>query len=148
MSLQQQIVDGLKQAMLARQAERVNTLRFLKSAFGYAQIEKKSESLTDAEVLVVLQKEAKKRKDAIAGFTSGGRAESAANEHAELQIIEEFLPKALSVEEMEALVKGAIAEVGATSKKEMGAVMKAVAAKAGGRADGKVLSGLVGKLLP
>ncbi len=148
MSLQQQIVDGLKQAMLARQAERVNTLRFLKSAFGYAQIEKKSESLTDAEVSVVLQKEAKKRKDAIAGFTAGGRAESAANEHAELQIIEEFLPKALSVEEMEALVKVAIAEVGATSKKDMGAVMKAASAKAGGRADGKVLSGLVGKLLP
>ena len=123
MSLQQQIVDGLKQAMLARQTGRTNTLRFLKAAFGYAQIEKQSDSLTDAEVVTVLQKEAKKRKDAMAGFEAGGRPESAANELAELRIIEEFLPKALSPEEAEALVKAAIAEVGATSKKDMGAVM-------------------------
>ena len=148
MSLQQQIVDGLKQAMLARQTERVNTLRFLKAAFGYAQIEKKSDTLTDAEVVSVLQKEAKKRKDAMAGFAAGGRAESAASEQAELQIIEEFLPKALTTEEVEALVRSAIAEVGATSKKDMGAVMKVATAKASGRADGKILSVLVGKLLP
>lgn len=147
MSLQQTLTDGLKQAMLAKQTDRVNTLRLVKSALGYAQIEKKTESLSDADVLVVLQKEAKKRKDAIAGFESGGRAEAAANERAELAIIEEFLPKALSVEEMEALVKAAIAEVGATSKKDMGAVMKAATAKAAGRADGKALSGLVARLL-
>jgi len=148
MSLQQQLTDSLKQAMLARQAERTQTLRLVKSALGYAQIEKKADSLSDAEVLVVLQKEAKKRKDAVAGFEAGGRPESAANERAELAIIEEFLPKALSPEETEALVKAAIAEVGATSKKDMGAVMKAATAKAGGRADGKVLSSIVGRLLP
>lgn len=148
MSLQQQLTDALKQAMLARQAERTQTLRMVKSALGYAQIEKKTESLSDAEVLVVLQKEAKKRKDAVAGFEAGGRPESAANERTELAIIEEFLPKALSPEETEALVKAAIAEVGATSKKDMGAVMKAATAKAGGRADGKLLSGIVARLLP
>jgi len=148
MSLQQKLTDCLKQAMLAKQPDRVNTLRSVKSALGYLQIEKKVESLNDAEVMAVLQKEAKKRKDAIDGFEAGGRPESAANERLELSIIEEFLPKALSPEEAEALVKAAIAEVGATSKKDMGAVMKAAAAKAGGRADGKVLSALVSRLLP
>ena len=148
MSLQQHLTDSLKQAMLAKQADRVNTLRSVKSAMGYLQIERKLESLGDADVLAVLQKEAKKRKDAIDGFVAGGRPESAANERLELTIIEEFLPKGLSPEEAEALVKAAIAEVGATSKKDMGAVMKAATAKAGGRADGKVLSGLVSRLLP
>ena len=69
-------------------------------------------------------------------------------ERAELKVLEEFLPKQLSPEETEELVKAAIAEVGATSKKDMGAVMKAAQAKAAGRADGKVMSALVGKLLP
>lgn len=148
MSLQQSLTDQLKQAMLAKQPDRVNTLRLVKSALGYLQIEKKVDSLTDADVLAVLQKEAKKRKDAIDGFEAGGRPESAANERVELGIIEEFLPKGLSPAEAEALVKAAIAEVGATSKKDMGAVMKAATAKAGGRADGKVLSTLVARLLP
>ena len=133
--------------MLARQTDRINTLRLVKAALGYAQIEKKTDSLPDADVLAVLQKEAKKRKDAIAGFEAGGRAESAANERTELAIIEEFLPKPLSAEEVEALVKAAIAEVGATSKKDLGAVMKVAAARAAGRADGKALSGLVARLL-
>ncbi len=134
--------------MLAKQTDRVNTLRLVKSALGYLQIEKKVDALADADVLAVLQKEAKKRKDAIEGFEAGGRPESAANERVELGIIEEFLPKGLSPAEAEALVKAAIAEVGATSKRDMGAVMKAATAKAGGRADGKVLSSLVARLLP
>ena len=148
MSLQQRLTDSLKQAMIQKQAERTGTLRLVKAALGYLQIEKKTDALTDADVLAVLQKEAKKRKDAIAGFEAGGRPESAANERVELAIIEEFLPAALSAEEAEALVRAAIAEVGATSKKDMGAVMKAATARAGGRADGKVLSSLVGRLLP
>jgi len=148
MSLQQTLNDRLKQAMLAKQSDRVNTLRLVKSALGYTMIEKKTESLSDADVLAVLQKEAKKRKDAVEGFEAGGRPESAATERTELAIIEEFLPKGLSAAEMEELVRAAIAEVGATSKKDMGAVMKAVTVKAGGRADGKTLSGLVSRLLP
>ena len=148
MSLQQQLNDHLKQAMLARQTDRLNTLRLVKSAVGYAQIEAKVDALPDADVLAVFQREAKKRKDAIAGYEAGGRPESAAQELVELRIIEEFLPKALSPEDVETLVRAAIAEVGATSKKDMGAVMKAATAKAGGRADGKTLSGLVARLLP
>jgi uncharacterized protein YqeY len=138
----------LKASMLAKDAERTGALRMLKSAVGYVQIEKKVDVLPDADVLAVVQKEAKKRRDSIEEFDRGGRAELAAKERAELKVLEEFLPKQLSSEETEELVKAAIAEVGATSKKDMGAVMKAAQAKAAGRADGKVMSALVGKLLP
>ena len=138
----------LKTSMLARDADRTGALRMLKSAVGYVQIEKKVDVLPDADVLAVVQKEAKKRRDSIEEFDRGGRVELAAKERSELKVLEEFLPKQLSPEETEELVKAAIAEVGATSKKDMGAVMKAAQAKAAGRADGKVMSALVGKLLP
>ena len=148
MSLQQKITDALKSAMLAKQAERTTALRALKSALGYTQIEKKVDSLDDAAVMAVIQKEAKKRKDSIEEFEKGGRADLAATERAELAVLSEFLPTALSTEEVESLVREAIAEAGATSKKDMGAVMKLATAKAAGRADGKALSGLVSRLLP
>ena len=148
MSLQSQIVDALKQSMIAKDADRTGTLRLIKAALGYAMIEKKVESLPDADVLAVVQREAKKRKDAIDEYEKAGRPELAAKELAELKTISEFLPKQLSPEEVEARVRDAIAEVGATSKKDMGIVMKAAQAKAAGRADGKALSALVGRLLP
>ncbi len=148
MSLQQKITDALRSAMLAKQAERTTALRALKSALGYTQIEKKVDSLDDAAVMAVIQKEAKKRKDSIEEFEKGGRADLAATERTELAVLSEFLPTALSAEEVEALVREAIAESGATSKKDMGAVMKLATAKAAGRADGKALSGLVSRLLP
>lgn len=148
MTLIEKITAELKASMLAKDADRTGALRMLKSAIGYVQIEKKIEPLPDAETLAVIQKEAKKRRDAIAEYERGGRAELAAKEAAELKVLEEFLPKQLSAEELEALVKAAIAEVGATSKKDMGTVMKAAQAKAAGRADGKTLSGVVNRLLP
>lgn len=148
MSLQQRVTDELKSSMMARQAVRTATLRMLKAALGYAQIEKKTEDLSDAEVMAVIQREAKKRRDAIEEFEKGGRAEMAANEKAELEVLSGFLPKALSPEELEAVVRGVIAETGATSKKDMGAVMKAAQAKVDGRADGKTVSALVSRLLP
>jgi uncharacterized protein YqeY len=148
MSLQQRVNDELKSSMLARQAVRTGTLRMLKAALGYAQIEKKTETLSDADVMAVIQREAKKRRDAMDEFDKGGRAEMAANEKAELEVLSEFLPKALSAEELESLVRGVITEIGATSKKDMGAVMKAAQAKVDGRADGKSVSALVSRLLP
>lgn len=141
-------MSELKAAMMAKNADRTGALRLVKSALGYVQIEKKSDALSDAEVTAVLQREAKKRRDAIAEYERGGRPELAAKEQVELNVIEEFLPQALSADELEALVKAAIAEVGATSKKEMGAVMKAAQARAAGRADGKAISAVVGRLLP
>ncbi|MCE2825707.1 MAG: GatB/YqeY domain-containing protein [Verrucomicrobium sp.] len=148
MSLQQRVTDELKSSMMAREAVRTATLRMLKAALGYAQIEKKTDTLPDAEVMAVIQREAKKRRDAIEEFEKGGRAEMAANERAELEVLSGFLPKALTPEELEALVRGVITEVGATSKKDMGAVMKAAQAKVDGRADGRSVSALVSRLLP
>ena len=148
MSLQQRVTDELKSSMMAREAVRTATLRMLKAALGYAQIEKKTDTLPDAEVMAVIQREAKKRRDAIEEFEKGGRVEMAANERAELEVLSGFLPKALTPEELEALVRGVITEVGATSKKDMGAVMKAAQAKVDGRADGRSVSALVSRLLP
>jgi uncharacterized protein YqeY len=148
MSLQEKVSQEIKAAMLAKDADRLGTLRMLKSALGYTQIERKTESLSDAEVVAVVQKEVKKRRDSVEQFEKGGRAELAAKEKVEITVLETFLPQALSPEELDVLVRATITELGATSKKDMGPVIKAVQAKAAGRADGKTVSGLVGKLLP
>ena len=134
-------------AMLAKNAERLNALRMLKSAIGYVQIEKKTEALSDADFTAVVQREVKKRRDSAEQFTSGGRPELAAKEQSEIAVLEIFLPKQLSPEELEAIVRTTIQEIGATDKKQMGAVMKAVQAKVAGRADGKTISQEVQKQL-
>ena len=148
MSLQERVSQEIKAAMLAKEADRLSVLRMLKSALGYAQIERKTESLSDGEVVAIVQKEVKKRRDSVDQFEKGGRAELAAKELQEITVLESFLPKAFSPEELEQLVRATIQELGATSKKDMGPVIKAVQAKAAGRADGKTVSGLVGKVLP
>src|SRR5882762_6529428 len=148
MSLQERVSQEIKAAMLAKAADRLSALRMLKSALGYAQIERKTENLPDAEVVAIVQKAVKKRRDSVEQFEKGGRAELAAKEKEEIAVLESFLPAALSPEELDSLVRTTIQELGATSKKDMGPVIKAVQAKAAGRADGKTVSGLVGKLLP
>ena len=148
MSLQERIQQEIKAAMLARDADRLSTLRLLKSALGYAQIERKTESLADADVIALVQKEVKKRRDSAEQYQTGGRPESAEKELKEITVLETFLPQALTTVELEQLVRATIQEGGATSKKDMGAVIKAVQAKAAGRAEGKVISALVGRLLP
>lgn len=148
MSLQDRVSQEIKTAMLARDAFRLGTLRLLKSAMGYAQIEKKVEQLPDAEVIQIVQREIKKRRDSVEQYQAAGRTEQAASESSEITILESFLPKALSAEEIEAMVRATIAELGASSKKDMGPVMKAIQAKAAGRAEGKSISALVSKLLP
>ena len=148
MSLLAQIQQELKAAMLAKDADRLGTLRLLKSAIGYAQIEKKNENLPDADLVAIIQKEIKKRRDSIEQFTTGGRLELAGKEEAEIRVLEHFLPKQLASEELEQLVRDTIRDVGATGKKDMGPVIKAVQAKAAGRADGKAISAAVSRLLP
>jgi uncharacterized protein len=148
MSLQDQLSQEIKTAMLAKDADRLSALRMLKSALGYAQIERKVESLPDSEVVTLVQKEVKKRRDSMDQFEKAGRAELAAKEKQEIVVLESFLPQPLPPEELEKLVKATILELGAASKKDMGPVIKAVQAKAAGRADGKSVSTLVGKLLP
>jgi uncharacterized protein YqeY len=147
MTLQERIQQELKSAMLAKDIERLATIRLLKSALGYLQIERKVEQLPDSEVIILVQKEIKKRRDSIEQFKAGNRPELAEKEAREIAVLETFLPQPLSAEELEQLVRATIQEIGATSKKEMGPVIKAVQAKAAGRADGKTISGLVGRLL-
>jgi uncharacterized protein YqeY len=148
MTSQERLAQEIKAGMLAKDADRLSALRMLKSAIGYTQIEKKTENLSEADFIAVVQREVKKRRDSIEQFEKGGRPELADKEKKEIVVLETFLPKALSPEELEQLVKATIQELGATSKKEMGLVIKAVQAKAAGRAEGKTISALVGKLLP
>jgi len=149
MTLQSQVDNDIKDAMRARDTVRLNALRMLKSAMKNAAIEKGgAESvLDDAEASVVIRKQIKQRQDSAGGFEKGGRPELAARERAEIEILSAYLPKALSPDEVMALAKEAIAEAGATSRQQMGAVMKIATAKAAGRADGKTLSVAVQKLL-
>ena|SRR5688500_4187844 len=148
MTLQERLAQEIKSAMLAKDAERLGALRMLKSTIGYLLIEKKEENISDPDFISIVQKEVKKRRDSIEQFEAGKRPELAAKEKQEIAILEDFLPQQLTSEDLEKLVRTAIAETGATNKKEMGPVIKAVQAKAAGRADGKTISQLVGKLLP
>jgi uncharacterized protein len=141
-SLIQQIDTDLKDAMRARDAARLGVLRMLKSALKYAAIEKSGAEgvLDEAEATQVIRKQVKQRQDSIESFEKGGRAELADKEKSELAILNSYLPAAMSVEELAGLVRQTIAEVGATSRAQMGAVMKALGPKVAGRADGKTLS--------
>jgi uncharacterized protein YqeY len=144
----EKLAQEIKSAMLARDAARLSTLRMLKSAVGYAEIEQKTEPLPESAFVSVVQKEVKKRRDSIEAFEKGNRPELAQKEKEEITVLESFLPKPLSPEELDQMVRQTIQELGATSKKEMGPVIKSVQAKAAGRADGKSISALVGRLLP
>ena len=150
MTLQSQVDNDIKDAMRARDTTRLNALRMLKTAMMNAAIEKGGAGavLEDAEVASVIRKQIKQRQDSVEGFERGGRPERAASESAEMAILSAYLPASLSQDEITALVKEAIAEAGAVSKQQMGAVMKIATAKAAGRADGKTLSSAVQKLLP
>jgi uncharacterized protein YqeY len=148
-TLAEQIDHDLKEAMKARDAARLGTLRMLKSALKYAAIEKSgADAVVDDETAVtVIRKQIKQREDAAEGFEKGGRPDSAASERAEIEVMNVYLPAALSAVEIASIVKEAIAESGATGKAQMGAVMKLAQAKAAGRADGKSLSAEVQKHL-
>jgi uncharacterized protein YqeY len=148
MTLSERIDSDLKDAMRAKDAAKLGVLRMLKSALKYSAIEKSAEGqLDDAEAAQVIRKQVKQRQDSIESFEKGGRPELAAKEKEELSILNAYLPKGLEAEELAALVRETIAEVGATSKAQMGAVMKALQAKAAGRADGKALSQEVSRQL-
>lgn len=132
----------MKTAMREKDKVALNTVRMLKSAVKNAAIEKggADAELNDAEIIAVIRKEVKKRQDSIEQYEGAGRPELAEGEKAEITVLEKYLPTPLSADEIAAAVDEAIAEVGATSKKEMGQVMKVLQEKTGGRADGKALS--------
>jgi uncharacterized protein len=150
MTLLEQIDTQLKDAMRAKDMDKLNTLRALKSAAKYLAIEKygADSNANDDDIMQVARKEIKKRNESIEVYEKNNRPEAAAKEKIEKAILETFLPSALSDTDLEAIVKTAISETGATGKAQMGLVMKAALAKAAGRADGKQVSALVNKLLP
>jgi uncharacterized protein YqeY len=149
MSIQERIDSDLKEAMRARDTKKLGVLRMLKSALKYATIAKSraEAELSDAEAAQVIRKQVKQRQDSIESFERGGRAELANKEKEELSILNAYLPQAMSSEELSNVVCETIAEVGATSKAQMGAVMKALQAKVAGRVDGKTLSQEVSRQL-
>jgi uncharacterized protein YqeY len=150
MSLQTQVDSDIKDAMRAKDAAKLGVLRMLKAALMNAAIEKAGAGtqLDDAEAGAVIRKEVKKRQDSVESFEKAGRQELAAKEKVEIVVLTAYLPLALGADELAVLVRESIAETGATSRKEMGAVMKIASAKAAGRVDGRTLSAAVQQLLP
>jgi uncharacterized protein len=142
MTLPERIDSDLKDAMRAKDTARLGVLRMLKSALKYSAIEKAGaeSQLDDAETAQVIRKQVKQRQDSIESFEKGGRPELAAKEKDELAILQAYLPQGLSADELAKIVRETIGELGATSKAQMGAVMKELQGKVAGRADGKTLS--------
>ena len=142
MSLIERLEGELKDAMVARDAERRNTLRLILASLRGAEKELQR-PLHDDEELQVLQRERKRRGEAAEAFRAGGREEQAEAEERELAVLEEFMPAPLSEEDLEEIVDDAIAEVGATSMRDFGRVMADVMPQVSGRADGSTVSQLV-----
>ena len=149
MTLQEKIDHDLREAMRAKEAERLSVLRMVKSALMNAAIEKHGAGgkLVDSDAIAVIRKQVKQRQDSITGFEMGGRMELAEKERKEITFIAEYLPQPLSEAEIAQLVQEAIAEAQATSKAQIGQVMKIATAQAAGRVDGKTLSQAVQRAL-
>ncbi|MEQ9373660.1 MAG: GatB/YqeY domain-containing protein [Imperialibacter sp.] len=148
MSLKTQIDGDIKQAMLSKNPERLRALRAIKSLILLAESEKGAKAeLDQAAEMAILTKAAKQRKDSLAIFEEQNRPDLAEKEQAELDVINEFLPKQLSEEEVKSEVAKIIAQVGASSPQDMGKVMGAATKALAGKADGKMISTLVKELL-
>ncbi|BCA78604.1 GatB/YqeY domain-containing protein [Desulfuromonas sp. AOP6] len=142
MSLQEQLNTAMKDAMRAKDSLRLNTIRMIRTAIKNREIDERKE-LDDQGVIAVLSTVVKQRRESAQVFRENDRPELAEKEEQELAVVMEFLPSQLSDDELKTLIEEAVAEVGASSMKDMGKVMKVVAAKTTGRADGKVVSELV-----
>lgn len=146
MDLKTQLNDSLKDAMKAGDATRKDTLRMALAAVKQAEVDKRV-ALDNPAILALLQKEIKNRREAIEEAKKAGRADLVSANEAEIAILEAFLPKAMSADELRALVQAAIAEAGAASVSDMGKVMKLVMPKIAGRASGDAVSAIVKELL-
>ena len=140
--LRPKIMSAVKNAMKSKDNQRRDVLRLLQSAIKQVEIDTQKD-LSPEDVVSIVQKEAKKRRESIADMKAAGREEQIPDEQAELDIIEEFLPQQLSEDEVSAIVKDVITETGASSQKEMGQVMSAVMQKVKGQADGKLVNKIV-----
>lgn len=144
--IKEKLLNDLKESMKDKNLIRKNTIQMVRAAV--LQVEKdKQIELTDEQVIEIIAKESKKRKDAEAEFERSGREDLIKQNKEEIEILAEYLPKQLSVEEVEAIVKTVIEETGATSMKDMGTVMKTTKEKIGASADGRTISEIVKKML-
>ena len=146
MTLTERIQADLTAAMKARDETRLATLRLVRSAMQYARVQKRAD-LTDDDVIGVLSREAKQRRESAVEFRKGNRPELAAREEAEAEIIVEYLPQQLSEAEIRALVGEALADTGASTLKDMGKVMGWLSTRTKGRADGRQVSDFVREAL-
>lgn len=140
--IKEKLQDQIKAAMKSGDKDRLGTLRLLLSAVKDFEINTRT-TPADTDIISIFRKAIKQRKDSIEAFRGGGRADLAEKEEAEIAIIESFLPAAMSDSQVQTEVDAAIAETGASSMKEIGAVMKAVMARLGGRAEGSVINRIV-----
>lgn len=152
MSVKQRIVADLTAAMKSKDAARLSVLRMVKSRIMEAEVDLRGRQglgaeLDDEGTLAVVAAYGKQRRDSIEAYRAGGREDLASKEESELAIIQEYLPAQLSVDEIRRIVSEAIAEAGATSAKDMGAVMKLVMPRVKGASDGKVVNQIVRELL-
>jgi len=146
MSLKEQITYDLKEALRAQDQTRLSTLRLLRAAIKNAEIEAR-QPLTEDEIAAIVNREIKRREESIAAYQEAGRADLVAKERAELDVLRTYQPAQLSEEEILALARQVIAEVGAVSPKDLGKVMKTIMPQVRGRADGRVVNTLVRELL-
>ena len=146
MSLKERITEDMKAAMRAGQKERLSTVRMILAGIKQREVDERV-SLDDAQVLAVLEKMVKQRKEAIAQFDAGGRADLVAKEQAEIVLLQQYLPAQLSASEIESAIGKAIAATGAASLKDMGKVMAALKSELAGRADMGAVSARIKQML-
>ena len=147
MALEQQIQKDLMEARKAHDEDRLNATRGIKSEILLAKTSGAEHELTDADVLKIIQKLVKQRKESAELYTQGNRPELAEKELSEMRVMEAYLPKALSEDEVRNILKEVVAEVGATGPKDMGKVMGAATKRLAGQADGRLISTIVKELL-
>jgi uncharacterized protein YqeY len=143
MGLREKVLEDIKNAMKNKEADRLGAIRFLQAAIKNKEIEVRPNAITEQDVIGVIKKLVKQRRDSIEEFTKANRMDLADKEKFELGVLETYLPAQMSNEQVAKIVEEVIQALGATSIKQMGAVIKEVMAKTGGQADGKVISDLV-----
>ena len=143
MALKEQIMNDIKEAMKAKQPERLSALRMLQSAVKNKEIELRPGVITDSDIFDVVKKMVKQRKESIEQFTAAGRTDLAEKESAEADMLSHYLPAQLNESQITTIVEDVIKELNASSQKEMGAVMKEAIARCKGAADNKIVSQII-----
>jgi len=145
--LKDRLEEELRGALKQKDTVKTSTLRLLKSDMHNYMIEKKLKDIKDEDILIIIQKQVKRRKESIEQFKKGNRNDLAEKEEQELKILKAYMPEPLTEEELKSIIEEQIKELQAAGKKDFGKVMKSVIEKTKGRADGKIISKLVNELL-